>query len=425
MAEPYLDSGQELTAQMPSKLRTFYSQMLLDVVRRKSILVPFCRVKEDYRAVNAKNIIYTEAMDAAPSWDPVPESTIWMRGAHLDQRTVQIDLDIYGDVLKYNDFFAATQYLTSDYRSLVRGKLGQLVVDELDILARNAHIAHPTPIYMGNRTSRDTLIAGDIVTDTLFKDIKVDLEEKDLIDWEGDRLNTDIVCITTPRVCEDLRSGSDSPWMEVQAYAGGTKIFTGETGKWEGIRFVKSNRMRLPNYGAIEVQSPLAAATVAGQGAQQTDGVYTYGQANSIRTISVVDATGLAVGDEITIHRGDPGDAPTESDGSQEVRKIRGITGNDLTLDFPLGKPHAEGDQVTRGTTVHASVFLVGPSVVWGIAEAPWIFPLPKIDDLQLINRFGWRTFSKFQQFTPERSRVVFSSGRQGLDGLGYPIMGA
>lgn len=417
MAEPYLDSGQELTSSMPSKLRTYYSQMLLDVIRTKSILVPFCRVKEDYRAVNAKNIIYTEALDAAPNWNPVPESTVWMRGAHLDQRTIQITLEIYGDVLKYNDFFAATQYLTNDYRGLVRGKLGQLVVDELDILARNAHIAHPSPIYMGSRSARGDILATDIVNDMLFKNIKVDLEEKDLIAWDGDRINTDIVCITTPRVCEDLRSGSDSPWMEVQAYGGGTRIFTGETGKWEGIRFVKSNRLRLPNYGSVIAQTTLTAAAVAGQGAQETDGIYTYGQSNSVRYIEVAANANFAVGDEITIHKADQaGDPPNESDGTQEVRRVAGKIGTDqLVLDFPLGKPHDSGDYITKGVTLHASVFLVGPSVVWGIAEAPHIFPLPKIDDLQLINRFGWRTFSKFQQFTPERSRVVFSAGSAGL----------
>lgn len=412
----FLDTGQELTTSMPSKLRTYYSQMLLDVIRTKSILVPFCRVKEDYRAVNAKNIIYTEAMDAAPNWNPVPESTVWMRGAHLDQRTVQITLDIYGDVLKYNDFFAATQYLANDYRSLVRGKLGQLVVDELDILARNAHIAHPSPIYAGNKSSRASIDAGDTVKAELFSNIKVDLEEHDLIDWDGDRLNTDIVCITTPRVCEDLRSDSDSPWMEVQAYAGGTRIFSGETGKWEGIRFVKSNRMRLPNYGDVAVQTLLTADSLAGQGAQTTDGVYSYGQSNSTRYIEVADASGFAVGDEVTIHAIESsGDSPDEKDGTQEVRRITAIDTGKLVFDFPLGKPHSIGDAVTKGTTLHASVFLVGPSVVWGIAEAPHIFPLPKIDDLQMINRFGWRTLSKFQQFTPERSRVVFSAGRAGL----------
>lgn len=417
MADPIYETGQELTSTMPSKLRTYYSQMLLEVIRTKSILVPFCRVKEDYNAVAAKNIIYTEALDAAPNWNPVPESTVYMRGAHLDQRTVQIGLEIYGDVLKYNDFFAATQYLTSDYRSLVRGKLGQLVVDELDILARNAHIGHPSVIYQGGGTTRASITSANIVDHTMLRNIKVDLEEKDLIQWEGDALNTDIVCVTTPRVCEDIRTGSTSPWLEVQAYAGGTRIYNGEVGKWEGIRFVKSNRMRLPNMGAVELQTTLTADTVPGQGAQETDGVYTYGQSNSVRYIPVTSETGFAVGDEITIHSAavGAGNAPVESDGTQEVRRIASVAASQIVLDFPLLKPHTAGDFVTKGVTLHASVFLVGPSVVWGIAEAPWIFPLPKIDDLQLVNRYGWRMFGKFQQFTPERSRVLLSAGSAGL----------
>ncbi len=84
-------------------------------------------------------------------------------------------------------------------------------------------------------------------------------------------------------------------------------------------------------------------------------------------------------------------------------------------LDYPLLKPHTAADFVTNGRDLHASTFLVGPSVVWGLAEEPNVFPAPKIDDLQMINRFGWRMFGEFQQFTPERERLVLSAGSPGL----------
>jgi len=250
MTTPTFDTGQITTSVLPSSLRTFYSKLLLEVIRTKSILVPFCRVKMDPAAQQSKTITFTEAMDAEPNWNVVAEGTTFMRGAHLDQRTVNIDVDIYGDVIKYGDFYAKTQGIVDDFRSLVKGKLGQLVIDELDILARNAHLAHPSPYYEGSQISRATITASDILTPGMVRNIRVDLEENDLIDWAGgDRPMTDIVCITTPRCIEDLRSGTSSPWMEIQAYNNASKIFNGEMGKWEGVRFVKSNRMLLRNYG--------------------------------------------------------------------------------------------------------------------------------------------------------------------------------
>ena len=417
MTTPTFDSGQILTTTLPSALRTYYSKLLLEVIRTKSILVPFCRVKMDPAAQQSRTITYTEALDAEPNWNIVAEGTTFMRGAHLDQRTVDISVNIYGDVIKYGDFFTKTQGIVDDFRGLVKGKLGQLVVDELDILARNAHLAHPSPYYPGSATSRGTVTANDILTLALVRDVRVNLEEKNLIDWNGDSPMTEIVCITTPRSIEDLRSGSTSPWMEVQAYNNAARIFSGEMGKWEGVRFVKSNRLRLQNYGETLAQTTLAVDVTEGSGAQAADSIYTYGQSGATNFITVDSNANFTIGMSLTIHSAALGTTPLESDGVQETRRVVNKLSTDkLVLDFPLMKPHASGDYVTNGRDLHASIFLVGPSVVWGLAEEPNVFPAPKIDDLQMINRFGWRMFGKFQQFTPERQRLVISAGSAGLE---------
>jgi N4-gp56 family major capsid protein len=370
----------------------------------------------DPAAQQSRTITYTEALDAEPNWNVVAEGTTFMRGAHLDQRTVNIGVEIYGDVIKYGDFFAKTQGIVDDFRGLVQGKLGQLVVDELDILARNAHLAHPSPYYGGDATSRATLVAADIMTPAMVRNIRVDLEEKNLIDWNGAEPQNEVVCITTPRVIEDLRSGSTSPWMEVQAYNDAYRIFNGEMGKWEGVRFVKSNRMLLRNMGDVVAQTQLAAVANEGSGAQATDSIYTYGQSGATNYITVDSNASFTVGMYVTIHSLALGTSVLESDGAQETRRVVGkISTDKLVLDFPLMKQHAIDDYVTNAIDLHASSFQIGPSVVWGLAEEPNVFPAPKIDDLQMINRFGWRMFGKFQQFTPERQRLVLTTGSAGL----------
>jgi len=99
--------------------------------------------------------------------------------------------------------------------------------------------------------------------------------------------------------------------------------------------------------------------------------------------------------------------------GTQETRRIVSINTaqHKLTFEKPLAKPHNTGDLVTKGVNIHSSVFMGGPAVVLGIAEAPTpIFP-PKYDDLQMVNRYGWRGFFKYQMFRPEYIEVHETSG--------------
>ena len=74
-------------------------------------------------------------------------------------------------------------------------------------------------------------------------------------------------------------------------------------------------------------------------------------------------------------------------------------------------KPHATGDYVTYGLDIHASIFLGGPGVVYGVGERPHVLNLPTIDDMAMIRRFGWRAFIKMQLFRPEMFQVIESAG--------------
>ena len=81
------------TPTLPSWQRQWYEARLLDTLRMKSILVPYTRLVEDFTAVNAKQITYTEVLDMEPNWNPMSESTIWKKGQYLDSRTVTIGLN--------------------------------------------------------------------------------------------------------------------------------------------------------------------------------------------------------------------------------------------------------------------------------------------------------------------------------------------
>jgi hypothetical protein len=121
----------------------------------------------------------------------------------------------------------------------------------------------------------------------------------------------------------------------------------------------------------------------------------------------------FVVGKTLTIHAQALGATVLESDGTQETRRIVAVdaANKKLVFDKPFLKDHAAGDYITLAIDVHSSIFMGGPGVVHGIAERPHPITLPKIDDLGMINRFSWRSFSKFQLFRPEMFEVVETAG--------------
>lgn len=399
---------------LPDWQRTYYEEMLLETIRMKSILVPYARKKVDFAAKAARSMTFTEVYDLEPKWNTTTEDSIWFKGGSLDSRTVSLGLEMYHDVIKWGDYTPMFTFFTPGFDEIVRTRVGQQITDVLDILMRNALLEHPYPSYAGTASSRATLAAADIFDPDIAEHIRAHLEDHDV---PGVVSTEDggpvLLCVTSSRVIHDIRTGNTA-WLDVQNYNSTGRKFNAEVGSWAGTRFIKTNRLRLRNAGTPTVQTQLSAAIVPGQGSAATvDTVYKPGQTGSTRYISVDSVTNFAVGMNITVHDGTLGTAVLDSDGSQEVRRVISIDvgNNRLSVDKPFLKDHAIDDYVTNGLDVHASVFLGGPSVVWGIAEAPWIYPLPKFDDANYVNRLGWRGMMKFQQFRPEFYEVHYSAG--------------
>jgi N4-gp56 family major capsid protein len=427
-ASQMYDAGAHYSDTLPAWQRVWYEATLLETLRTKSILVPFCVQKEDFRARDTGVMHYTEVYDTAPNWNPLAEQDIWLRGAHLDSRSVVLTLEIHGDTLKFSDYADIVQYVNrGDIRGLVRDKIGQNMRETLDILARNAFLDHPNTVYSGGtRASRADIRPGDLFDPDLGELARTHLEENEIPGVIGvkDGEGGTIVCITTPRVIHDIRNAAGSAWLEVNNYQSTGRKFSSEVGMWAGVRYIRTNRLAMKNHGAVNAQTALVEATVPGQGAASTvDKVYSPGQPNSRRYVQVASTAEFSVGQYVTIHSrafhenqeplgpGDP--SPHEQDGTQETRRIVTIDADNgrLSFDKPLLKPHSEMDLVTNGVDIHGSIFIGGPSVVMGIGERPTpIFP-PKIDDLQMINRYGWRAFCKFQQFRPEYIEVHETAG--------------
>lgn len=73
-----LETGAMYSANIPAWQRQWYESALLETLRMKSIMVPYCAVKEDFAAKNTGLITYTEVLDSEPNWNPMSEQTLWM-----------------------------------------------------------------------------------------------------------------------------------------------------------------------------------------------------------------------------------------------------------------------------------------------------------------------------------------------------------
>ena len=411
-----LTTGVHWTSDNPNWQRSYYELLLLETLRTKSILVPFTAYKEDFNARNTGSIVFTEVFDTEPNWNALTESSIWLSGAHLDTQTLTISMEIHGDILKYSDYSEVVQYVNAgNMEGLVRNKIGINQTDYLDILARNAFLSHPNKIYADSKTARAALSSTSLFEPSLARLARLHLEENEVPGVANPFDNTNaIVCITTPRVIYDIQEAAGSEWKDAQLYEQTGRVFSGEVGMWGGVRFIKTNRMRLRNAGAVEIETTLAEAVSPGDGAASTvDSVYSPGQSGSNRTIAVADATGLAVGDYVTVHDSGntSGQGAPESDGTQETRRIVAIATNDLSFDKPFLKAHNSDDYVTKAVDIHASAILGGPGVAFGVGERPHVIAPPKYDDIMMVNRLGWRGFLKMQLWRPEFFEVIESAG--------------
>lgn len=294
----------------------------------------------------------------------------------------------------------------------------------LDILAMNAHLDAPNVLYTDtSATSRFDLAADDLYDPDFGELARTHLEEMDIpgIQSAEDGGGQSVIALTSPRVVHDIRNNTTGDkWLELIKYSAPVMKMRHEAGAWGGVRYVKSNRLRMHNYGKVTNQTTLASATVVGQGSEADVQGFTVGQTGSTRFVTVADSSGFSVGQHVTIHSqsvndedGAGGYAPNKGDGTQETRRIVAINkggANRLAFDRPLMKPHAEGDYVTKGIDLSPTIVMGGPSVVYGVGERPNMVLPPKYDDHMMLNRVGWRGFLKFQMFRPEWLEVIWST---------------
>lgn len=369
---------------------------------------------------------FDEVFDAEPDTTPIGNRTIWLPSQYLDSRRVQLTMEHHAGKLAYHKFDRIITYWKQsggDLSSLIRGALGQSMVDHLDILVRNAFIGAPFAIYAGTASTMADLGAGDIYDPSDGQKVWKYMANRN-VPFANDPSGVgsqSLIAISTPTVIFDIQNHENSSlWKSVMQYSKPEWALKYEVGAWTGVRYLQTVRNVLFNCGVIVSQTQLAVAITPGDGAAATvDAVYTVGQASGVtRYITVDDESAFSVGDILTIHKTRTnsygvtnGVDPTE--GTMRHRRVISLdAGNHrIAFDKPFLDSFDIDDYVTLARDVQMTAFVAGPAIAAGIAQAPQVYAPGPVDDLQAIYRFTWDAYLKYQLYRVEFGEAIYSAG--------------
>ena len=354
--------------QLPHALRTIYSAELEYTSAPMLVYDQFSEVKSDFRVQKGQQAYWTIFQSLPPAIQPLVANQD-VEGESIQDFQVSLTVDEYGDAIGTVEELDLTSYF-GPISDIVRSVLAPQTALTLDTLCRNAMIGSGATyrLYGGTATGRAGLGAADVMSPDLVRMAAYQLSVR-----RNPLMGAGYVAIAHPATIYDLRGSTY--WIEAQKYAGSTAIFNGEEGTLHGVRFIKSDRARIENGGAIIAQTNLSAAAVAGD-----------------QTITVAAATGFAVGQEISILSSvTAGDVNIPTDPKSEPCVITNIAGAVLTLQSRLLMSHAINSRVVEARDVYVVSFFGSTKAVGkGIVLAPEVRVALPVDRLQRMHFVGW-----------------------------------
>lgn len=334
-------------------------------------------------------------------------------------------------------------------RPIIERSLGQVMVDQIDLLARNAFLQNPYAFFGdGSATGFSGVTTSHKMSTDLLDAIQLGMKDRKL-PWAAfpqDSSPGEIFCITSPGAIYDLKrevSGSSyaaNQFVNIHQYANGTPLLTGEIGTYRGVRFVESPMAILWNAGAVSAQTTITAAVAPGDGAPDpettaVDNVRYVGQPDATHSITVASSASFSVGEKVTVHklRGDGSNGTTVSDGlnwqdpmAQDLviysipdsthlvfKEPYMMTGTDgLGLEADLGG--GVYGYVTKARNIHTAMFMSAQyrnGIIAGVAQPPRIYTPPAVDDYLSIFRITYDMWMKYALWEPQTYEVAFLAG--------------
>lgn len=354
------------TSDLPDTQRAVYSAELDFTSKGNVIFDQFAERKTDFTGGKGDTVTWTVYQNLPPSIRPLVEDQD-VGGMSIADFQVSLTIEEYGMAIGTTQKLDLTSH-HGPISSLVRTMLGPQLALTTDLLARNALIGKKATYrsFAGGVANRAALTAaGGKLTPQICKAAAYNLGVRRIAPSpEG------YLAVVHPAQIYDLRD--DPFWIDVNKYTRPESILNGEVGKLFGVRFVEANNARLPNAGAITVQTTLAGDVPANRD-----------------FLTVASAAGLLPGMEITVHRYDV--TPDGTDETEEHVVIREVVGTRVYLRAKTTVSHAAGDYVTEGVDVFPTCFMGTQRALGrGAVLEPEVRVALPTDKLRRQSHVGW-----------------------------------
>lgn len=438
--------------------RTWYDPDLIAMFRQSALFTPTIQFVKNLGDVRATKMVMSQLLDPHPDYTALAVRQIWMPASHIDSRQVEIEFSRYGGKVAYTNYDDMVTYWRQNnqegIRNIMRGALGQHMIDVLDLLARNAYVKGALDtgyvLYTGGGSDFSDVDTSDVFDINSAMEIWLGMTLRGVASALGPNgAANNIICYTSPSVIYDIQKGSGSDeWISVHQYADQQALLRYEVGSYKNVRFVQSPKLVLWNTGTLIAQAPISAAVTAGDGAPdpsstKVDDTWQVGQTSagitnyiSLGSFGTGDIDSIDVNDMVTVHLTRTSaygitDGVDPFEGTASVRRVVAKTASPdrLVFDKPIMIDMATDlgagvyGYVTKGRNVHASIFVGGPqAIVSGVAAPPRLHTPPPVDDFEMVQRFSWDGYFGHQVYSPEVFEVIFSAGTTRIKGAGAVI---
>ena len=428
--------GDHPWANYDTNQRTVYVPELMESYAHDSLFYRLVDYGVNLAAQRTGSMVFTRPIDPDPNIQTLGNRDLWLPRMFMDSQAVTITAERHGGKIqlhKYDDMITYwTEQGAAGLRAIMRKRLAPNMTATLDILARNAFMAHFAPMFAGSRSDFGAITATDTFDPGISRDVWL------WADYTPDPVNNPIVGLVSPAAVYSFKSGgAATEWIGRLNYADPARLLNHEIGMYEGVRFAQSPMCTLWNCGEVIAQRRITTVLNQGDGCpdpatSNVDGVYATGQAAQNHFVQLNEADGLRAGDIVTLHRVRNAAASTTGVlNGVTYTHYQNITRRVVSVDtaterITLNKPilvdwyesvvagTAHYGWVTKARPIHVGVFLKGPrGVVGGVLQPPQTYTPPPIDDTQSIFRFSWDAYLRYQIMNPERFEVYFYAGPQ------------
>lgn len=408
---------------------------------RDSVYSRFCQVRMTDAPTLAPFIEFQDLIPPRPNIDQSDPYALAFPRSTISSTRKRISFASYNGKLTFhktdNLHNAWKLNGVAGWRAIINAAMGQMIIDQYDLLARNAMLQSPMKSFGVNKSSFANLTTDDLLQKDNLDGIWLHLQERERV-WQNLHVNTspeNIFCITSPGGIYDLRKNlrtlTNVDYTPVDQYR--NVAIKGEVFTHDNIRFVQSNLAVLRNAGPIAVRHEIKLPVAEQDGMPNpetttVDGLNYVGQAGvpgQKYYIQLDDVTGLSVNDVVTIH-----DQVTSDFGvtdGVDWRANKSIERRIVAIDVPNRRIQVDKPAmielatdlggtvygfVTKGRNVHTSTFIGGNmGVILAMARSLQLYTPPSIDDAEAIQRFTYDWFGKFNVFEMEDLHIHFHAG--------------